>query len=73
MFVEGYKQPDVVENQILFLIRIEELKPYIVEFDKDGAIKAKEYSVDCVMRGCECQPIVIITHDKCIFFSNNEI
>lgn len=45
---------------------MEELKPYMVEFDKNGAIKVKEYPV-------ERQPIVIITHNEYTFFVNNRV
>ena len=51
VFVEGHERLDVVEDQNRFLIKMEELKSYIVEFNEDGIIKAKDYPVDCVMRG----------------------
>lgn len=46
VFVDGYKLPNVVENHYFFFTQIEELKPYIIEFDEDGVIKAKEYLVN---------------------------
>ena len=52
---------------------MEELKPYIVEFDKNGAMKPKVYSADCAIGGNNRQPVIIITHDKCTFSANNGI
>ena len=49
VFVNGHEQSDVVEDRVNFLQEIEELKPYIVEFDENGAIKPKVYSADCAM------------------------
>lgn len=54
MYVNGYKQLDMVENQNFFLTQMEEVKSYMVEFDEDGTIKAKEYLIDCIVRGDEC-------------------
>lgn len=63
----------MVEDQSFFLIQIEKLKPYIVEFDKNGVMKAWKYSVNCVIGDHEHQTIIIITHDNCIFFVNDGI
>lgn len=52
---------------------MEELKSYMFEFDKNGAMKAKEYLDNCAMRGNKCQPVIIITHDECTFFTNDGI
>ena len=52
---------------------MEELKPYIVKFNKYGTIKAKDYSSHCVVGGEEQRPIIIITHDECTFSANNNI
>lgn len=52
---------------------MEKLKPYIVEFEKDGAIKAKTYPSDCAVRGLNQRPIVVITHDECRFSRNDSI
>lgn len=49
MFIDGYKRPDVVEDQNRFLTQMKELKPYMFEFDEDGAMKAIEYLVNCAM------------------------
>lgn len=49
VFVDGHEQPDVVEDRNRFLTKIEELKSYVVEVNEDGAIKAKDYPVDCAV------------------------
>lgn len=38
VFINHHEQPDVVEDQNCFFTKIEELKLYIVEFNKNGAI-----------------------------------
>ena len=52
---------------------MEELKPYIVEFNEDGAMKAKDYPVDSAVGGEERRPIIVITHDECTFSANDGI
>ena len=69
--VDGHKQLDVIKDQNQFLIKMEELKLYMVKFDKDGVIKAKNYLRDCVIGDKKWWPIIIITHDKYIFFAND--
>lgn len=71
MFVDGHKQPDVVKDCERFLKTIEKLKLYIVEFNEDGIIKDKEYSLNCAVSGGICQPIIVIIHNKYMFFANN--
>lgn len=45
---------------------MEELKPYIVEFDKVS-------SMNCKVRENNQQPIIIISHNEYIFSANNGI
>ena len=71
VFVDGHEQPDVVEEQNLFSTQMEESKPYMVEFNEDGAMKAKEYPVDYVVGGDKRRPIIKITHDECTFSAND--
>ena len=52
---------------------MEELKPYMVKFDKDGVMKAKNYPNNCIVRDEKQRPIIIITHDECIFSTNNNV
>lgn len=52
---------------------MEELKPCIVESNKDGAIKSKVYPLDYAVRGNNWWPIIVITNNKCIFLANNRI
>lgn len=73
MFIDGYKQLDVVEDCKIFLNKIKNLKPYIIEFNKDGTIKPKIYPWNCTVEGNNWQPIIMITHNECIFFANNKI
>ena len=49
VFVDRHERPDVVKDCANFLRKMEELKPYIVEFDQDGAMKPKTYPSDCAI------------------------
>lgn len=73
VFIDSYEWPDVMEDQNCFLIKIEELKPYMVEFNENGTMKVKDYLVDCAVRGEECRTIIIITHDECTFSRNDGV
>lgn len=50
---------------------MEELKLYIVKFNKDSVMKAKDYLIDSTIVEKEYCPIIIITHDKYIYFAND--
>lgn len=73
MFVDGHERPDVVEDRERFLKTMEELKPYMVEFNEDGTMKDKEYPLDCAVGGGIRRPIIVITHDECTFSANDGI
>ena len=73
VFVDGHERSDVVEDCKGFLNKMEELKPYLVEFNKDGAIKDKTYPTDCAVGGEDRRPVIIITYDECIFLANDGI
>lgn len=73
VFIDGHEQPDVVKDRSVFLNKMEELKPYIVEFDENSAMKPKIYLLDYAVKGNHWQPIIVITHDECIFSTNNGI
>ena len=70
MFINGHEQPDVVEDCKVFLNKMEELKPYIVGFDENGAMKPKAYPPDCAVGDNHWQPIIVITHDEYTFSAN---
>ena len=52
---------------------MEELKPYMVEFDENGAIKPKVYPSDCAVGGKNQRPIIVITYNECTFSANNRV
>ena len=52
---------------------MEDLKPYMVEFEENGTMKPKVYPEDCVVGGDKRQPIIMITYDECMFSSNDRI
>lgn len=73
VFVDGHERLDVVEDRANFLKKMEELKPFLVEFSEDGTMKSKIYAFDCVVWVEDSRPIILITHDECIFLANNGI
>lgn len=72
-FVDRYKCPDIVDNCQKFLRIMKDLKQYLVEFGEDGSIKTKDYSDNCGVDTNIRQPVILIIHNKCIFFMNNKI
>lgn len=50
MFIDGHERSNIVEDCKEFIKKIEKLKPYMVKFEKDGIIKDKIYSPDCVVK-----------------------
>lgn len=73
MFINGQGQSDFIEDCMIFLNKIKELKFYIMEFDEIYAIKPKIYPLDYAVSGNHWQSIIIITHNKYIFSINNRI
>lgn len=73
VFIDGHEPSDVVEDRKNFLGRMEELKPYMVEFEENGAMKDKIYPPDCAVHGPSRRPIIVITHDECPFSANDGI
>ena len=71
VFADGHKHPDVVEDCKHFLNRMKDFEPYLVEFEADGAMKPKTYSLDCAVGGNKQCPVIVITHDECIFSAND--
>lgn len=64
MFVDGHEQLDVVEDCERFLKTMEELKPYMVEFNEDSIMKDKKYSLNCVVDGRIRRSIIMITYNE---------
>lgn len=73
MFIYKYKQSEVVEDYNNFLKKIKEFKLYIVEFEKNGIIKAKIYLSDYIVKKLNQYLIIVIIYDEYIFFTNNNI
>ena len=73
VFVEEYEQSDMVKDQKQFLKTMKKLEPYLIEFQKNNTMKAKNYFSDCKVRGDKPQPIIIITNDEYIFSSDDGI
>lgn len=54
IFIDRYKRSDMVKDRNKFLTRMEDLKPYRVEFKEDGIMKPKIYLSNCVVGGEDC-------------------
>ena len=63
----------MVKKREQFLRIMKELKPYLVEFEENGIMKAKNYPLDCKVKSKKRWPIIVITYDECIFLSNDAI
>lgn len=64
---------DIVEDCANFLKKMKKLKPYMVEFDKNGNMKLKIYPPDYAVEGENKWLIIMITHDEFTFFVNNGV
>lgn len=73
VFVDRYKQFDLVEDCINFLRKIEELKPYMIEFHEYDILKPKVYLSEYIINSEEHWPIIMITHNKCILSVKNDM
>lgn len=63
----------MIEDRAKFLQVMKDLEPYIVEFEEDGSMKAKDYLSDCAVGGDIRRPVIVITHDECTFSANDGI
>ena len=73
VFIDKHERSNVVKDPNNFLIKIEDLKPYIIEFDEDSKTKQKNYPSDCTNGGNDQEPIIVITNEKYNFSTNNNI
>ena len=55
-----------------FLDEMKSLLLYLVEFSDNGSIVSKEYPNDCVVKGLDLKPIIMIIYDESIFFPNDD-
>lgn len=64
---------NVVEDCTNFLRKIKELKSYVVEFNKDGSMKPNVYPLDFAVKDKNQRSIMVITYDKYIFSTNDDL
>lgn len=50
MFINKYKQSDIIENYSNFLKKIKEFKLYMVEFNINDIMKTEIYPFDCAVK-----------------------
>lgn len=58
----------MVKDYKKFLSTIKNLDTYLVKFEEDKLMKTKEYPDNYVVRGDKYYFVIIITHNKYIFF-----
>lgn len=63
----------MMEDYANFLKVIEDLKFYMVEFKEDETMKPKVYLNNYIVEDPNQRLVIIITHDKYIFFVNNGV
>ncbi len=73
VFVDEHEWFDMVKKREQFLRTMKELKPYLVEFEENGIMKAQNYPLYCKVKSKKHWPIIVITNDECIFSSNDVI
>lgn len=73
VFIDRYEYSNIFKNCPKILKIIKNLKPYLIEFEKDKFIKIKNYLKNCMINSYIRQFIIIIEYNKCIFFINNRI
>ena len=73
VFINTHERSDVMEDRKNLLGRMEELKLYMVEFEKNGVMKEKIYLPDCAVHSPNRHPIIVLTHDGYTFSANNGI
>ena len=73
VFIDRHKRPNIVQDCENFLKVIKKLEPYFVGFNKDETIKDKEYLHDYIIENANRRLVIIITHDKSIISTNNNI
>jgi hypothetical protein len=71
VFVDGHERDDVLASRVVFLAKMQELQPYMVEFCADGSMASKQYPNDCQVGGPDRRPVIFITHDESIFSAND--
>ena len=71
VFINGHERTNVVEDRKAFLKTMSDLELYLVEFNSEGNIKDKIYPDDCQVGGTNCQSVIVITYNECMFSANN--
>lgn len=54
IFVDKYERPDMIKNYINFLRKIEKLKTFLVEFNKNDNIRFKIYLLNYTIIKKDC-------------------
>lgn len=73
VFVDRHKKANMIKDCANFLKKIEELKVFLVKFNKDIIMRSKIYPSNYIVRSEDSQSIIIITHNKCTFSLNDRI
>lgn len=69
----GYQKFNIVKHHKKFIKKKEKLKLYIVKLKENSTIKIKIYLFNYIIRDNNQKSIILIIHNKYIFFVNNGI
>lgn len=61
----------MIEYWKKILKEIKAILPYFTKFKENDIILPKDYLDNCAVEDSDWQPIIMIIHDKNIFFTNN--
>ncbi|RPA95419.1 hypothetical protein L873DRAFT_1931591 [Choiromyces venosus 120613-1] len=67
VYFDGHERPDVLEEWVQFLNLLDQLNPFLAEFDCEGNIIDKVYPPNCFPGLTISQLIILITHDESTF------
>lgn len=73
MFIDRYKQSNLIKNCCNFLKKIKKLKLLIIKFNQDKIIKPKVYYFNYIVRKENSQSVIINIYNKYIFSTNDRV
>lgn len=71
VFFHEHKRKDGIKYKMIFLCKIKSLLSYFIEFSDNRSILSKVYLNDCIVKGSDRRPIIIIICDKSKFSAND--
>lgn len=73
VFINDYKELDIVKDYNILLKKMKKFKLYLVKFNKDDVIKTKIYLSNYIIKQENWCSIIIFIYNKYIFSINDSI